>query len=903
VQPCADQGAARIDFPMSFQRITTIAIESGRTDRAWWLSCARHVQQWAEAQRVELRDAIWLLPYSALLPVARRALADLGGWQPRVETLATLRAQLGPRGGHAGPGPDAVLNRLQASQWLRGESGDAGWARGDPRAFRQGVDAVVRCAQALQAAAACRPPAERDAWWDAARGLVSAGQGPGGVERQLARIALEWAASSDHFDLDDLRALRPSAWVLLRAGGAEPLADALLAEAADAGAPGLLLDADPPSGALFAGSLEAEPPAQAICADAESEAQAACAQVLAELHADPTAQVALIAQDREAMRRVRALLDRFGVPVVDDTGWRLATTRAAARLMALLKAAQGLRPGRSDSAAADQRLDWLKGDPLGLAQPEALTLLEARWRGRPLPDEAAAQADALWEQAQARLGPLLGERRRPLAAWLDAVAALCLSQPQEAARWRDDGAGRAVLTTLRLDGPAAGGAWQALARQATMTMDDFVAWVDEVLADASYVPPHDASARVVITPLARALLRPFDAVVFPGADERRLGVAEPQPELIGPALADQLGLDGAAAQREREALAFAQLLRQPRVTLLRRAADGSEPLGASPLVERLRLAWLEAPGGPRELPAVQPGLPVRTLAARPVAPPRAVAGERWPSRLSASAVEALRACPYRFFSRVLLGLGEAEELDREVAKRDYGNWLHAVLWRFHEGRVPGAGLASDRQRLNDAAAAQQAESGLSDGDLLPFLASFEALVEPYLRWLHGREAAGWFWSQGEQERRIEPDELDGIALQGRLDRLDRHSDGRLQLLDYKTGSVAGLKAQLADRSEDTQLAFYAALVTGAGDASPSSLSAAYLAMDDKAAPLELPHPNVGETAVLLVQGLGGELRRLRAGEPMRALGDGELCAHCEARGLCRRDHWSQDVDGPVEDPS
>src|SRR6185436_18686137 len=139
--------------------------------------------------------------------------------------------------------------------------------------------------------------------------------------------------------------------------------------------------------------------------------------------------------------------------------------------------------------------------------------------------------------------------------------------------------------------------WLALAQATTMSLDDFVAWVDEVLADASFVPPHDPSARVVITPLARALLRPFGAVVFPGADERRLGAAEQQPELLAPAVAQALGLEGLAQQRERTLLAFAQLLRQPRVTLLRRAAEGDEALGASPLVERLRLAWAEAPNG------------------------------------------------------------------------------------------------------------------------------------------------------------------------------------------------------------------------------------------------------------------------------------------------------------------
>lgn len=871
---------------------TILDLPAGRTDAGWWRSAVRHVQAWAGEERADLRDAIWLLPYSALLPVARRAWSAAGGWQPRIETLATLRDQVGPRLPAAGPGPDPVLNRLQAVQWLREQPAAAAWARQEPRAFRDGIDALVRCAQSLQAAAACLPPEGRVAWWQAVRAAIGCGQGPGAVERLLARVAIEWAASSPVAEADALRLLRPSAWVVLRAGGADPLADALLAEAAAQGIPGLVLDADPPPDGLFRLSLAGgEPPAEAVCTDAEAEAQAACAQVLADLAQPGDGPVALIAQDREAVRRVRALLERFGVTVVDDTGWRLATTRAAARLMALLRAAQGLRPGRADSTAADQRLDWLKGDPLGLAHPQALAALEARWRGRRVPEAAVPLADALWADAQARLAPLLAERRLPLAAWLARLGELCLADEAEAARWRDDVAGRAVLAALRIE-PVPAGAWAGLAQQVAMTLDDLVAWVDEVLAEASFVPPHDAEAPVVITPLARAMLRPFGAVVFPGCDEQRLGGVEPQAELLSPALVAELGLEGLGARREREALAFAQLLRQPRVTLLRRAAEGSEPLGASPLVERLRLAWQAAPGGARALPLARPALPTQRLAALPVQPPAPQATARWPAGLSASAVEALRACPYRFYSRVFLGLGEADELDRLPAKRDYGNWLHSVLWRFHDGRMPTTDIDADRARLRTAVADEQAASPHAESDLLPFLASFEALAERYLAWLHRREAEGWHFLEGEAERRITPPALGGVALQGRLDRVDRHADGRLLVLDYKTGSLQSLKDKLADRSEDTQLAFYVALVADEGPT--AAMGASYLAMDDRNAPAELTHAKVGESAVMLVERLGGELQRLREGEPLRALGQGELCDHCEARGLCRRDHWAPD---------
>ena len=89
--------------------------------------------------------------------------------------------------------------------------------------------------------------------------------------------------------------------------------------------------------------------------------------------------------------------------------------------------------------------------------------------------------------------------------------------------------------------------------------------------------------------------------------------------------------------------------------------------------------------------------------------------------------------------------------------------------------------------------------------------------------------------------------------------------------------------------EDTQLAFYAALVD-AGDATP--LRATYLALDATRGLESIPHPNVAASAEALVEGLAHDLRRLRGGAALPALGEGVTCSYCSARGICRRDHWS-----------
>jgi len=185
----------------------------------------------------------------------------------------------------------------------------------------------------------------------------------------------------------------------------------------------------------------------------------------------------------------------------------------------------------------------------------------------------------------------------------------------------------------------------------------------------------------------------------------------------------------------------------------------------------------------------------------------------------------------------------------------------------------------------------QQAARLNDDEFLPYLSFFAAFVPRYVRWLHERDAQGARWVAGEAERAVRPDALGGIELYGRIDRIDRHGDGAIELIDYKTGSREGLKEKLREPLEDTQLAFYAALETPQAGGVP--LRAMYLALDERKRIEPVPHPEVERDAATLVHELGREFGLLRAGTGLPALGEPPTCDHCEARGLCRRDHWPQ----------
>jgi ATP-dependent helicase/nuclease subunit B len=395
---------------------------------------------------------------------------------------------------------------------------------------------------------------------------------------------------------------------------------------------------------------------------------------------------------------------------------------------------------------------------------------------------------------------------------------------------------------------------------------------------------------VIVTPLARAMLRPFAAVVFPGADDKRLGTAAATIALLGDAQAAALGVPTAAERRRAELSGFVQLLGMPHLTLMRRRFDGNDPLADSPLVERLSMALaregraLTSWHDPRTELALAP-TPIRMTA--PSAP------QRLPARLSASACEALRACPYRFFALNLLRLREDDELERELEKRDYGTWLHALLFEFHRTRVAPAEPAVEVERLVALAQTGAAAAAVSEADFLPYAASFASFAPRYIEWLHMRDAAGARWIAGEQEISLPLAEVSGIELRGIIDRIDERRGGDdtvVELIDYKTGSASALREKLRQPLEDTQLAFYAALMRSR---SALPLRARYLALDGSKGLEEIEHPDVETSAAALVEGLTDELRRLRAGAGLPALGVGATCDHCAARGVCRRDHWAE----------
>lgn len=845
---------------------------------AWVEQVQAHIaQQGWHASRV-----VVLVPYAQLMDAGRRAwaLCAPSGFAPRFESSRNWAATLQPFvPGSTDWSGDIARDSLVAAGLLDRVAGRSL----DPDLRATLIARLVDATRQLAPLAAARPPQERARWAQALRADVA----PAGQVLQweglVASLALTWAGLSA-YATDVLWSERAEpgqvADALLVVPGfqADPLAQALLDRW---GARAALLPVDEPGGGA--------PVAVHACADAEDEAQRAAACVVDQVN-QGRVPVALVAQDRALTRRIGALLHGAGLSVRDETGWKLSTTHAAARLMSLLRAAD--RRARTDDV-----LDWLKQGP----HAPVATAIEQQARRHGLAEwDAVLRHAATAALLPAGLADALAalQAPRPLARWLSDLAD-ALRQDGWWASCGADSAGQRVIEVLRLQAGAAHELAALLADAADApgpgksgkpwSLGAFGAWVRNVLEAASFQPPSDSEPQAVVLPMAQLLGRRFGAVVAPGCDEVNLPPSPEPPGQWSQAQRELLGLPGREAVAQAGCAAWAHLLTQPQLQLLWRSQQQGETVAAAPWLQAL-----EAAGGVRA--AADPRVR-RSVSVVPEPDPRPTAADLLPQALSASAYQDLRDCPYRFFALRQLRLQQIDEIEAEPDKRDLGNWLHAVLKAFHEARAAGpADGLDDRQRLDALAQAEAVARGLSvdaggqGAGFLPFMAAWPALREGYLDWLAGHEAAGPVFDKAELSltRSIGP-----WRLIGQLDRIDRQAspEGPIPLvIDYKTEPRATTLERVKNPLEDTQIAFYAALL-GA-----ETVRGAYLSITDARETDGTNTPtrwveqeDIALARDQLVEGLQHDLSRVAASHALPALGEGRVCDFCAARGLCRKD--------------
>jgi len=259
-----------------------------------------------------------------------------------------------------------------------------------------------------------------------------------------------------------------------------------------------------------------------------------------------------------------------------------------------------------------------------------------------------------------------------------------------------------------------------------------------------------------------------------------------QPDAwLAPKIRTNLGLPGLDRRIGLAAHDFASALGGREVLVTRARRDTRAPAIASRFWLRLEAmtgGMTRAPDLPswaRRLGTM--GVPTATATRPAPIPPAALR----PRRIAVTDLDRLKADPYAFYAKAILGLRALDGVDADPSAAWRGTAVHGVLERWFVED------ACDPARL-----ALRAEAMLSDGGVHPLL---RALWQPRLM-----EAIAWIGermaedrAQGRLPRAAEIKGVTshaGVELHGKADRIDVLADGSLAIVDYKTGKPPANKA-------------------------------------------------------------------------------------------------------------
>ncbi len=563
--------------------------------------------------------------------------------------------------------------------------------------------------------------------------------------------------------------------------------------------------------------------------DAAHEQEEATVLALALRHAleVPGRTAMLVTADRTLGRRVAEQLKRWAIQINDTAGTPLTKTDPAIFMRLIMDTVE-------DGLAPVSFLALLK-HPLtacGLSPAECRArtrLLERIALRGPKPAawidgildrlNAEKQTDLIdWlEKLGTALAPLrqtLGKPKITLTELLTALVhtgeALATSHDTEGAHrlWRGE-AGEALadwvsdLLAAAMDFPA------LKAREAGETL--FVLMQGIVVRSRFGDHPRLA----ILGPL-EARLYQADIVLLGGLNEGGWPSPPPPDPWLSRPMRRNFGLPDAEERVGQSAHDFFLLAASPQVMLCRSSRAGGTPTVASRWLRRLDMVlraidctmpytagedWLALA---RSLDQPEQYQPQKRPEPRP---PLALR----PHRLSVTEVEKLRTDPYSIYARHILGLRPLDDLEPDIGAADRGTFIHDVLRCFillHLDSLPSDALAL--KELLQLGEEKLVEHGL--------------VSERAYWWPRFVRIAEWFIAHERTQRdHAAPAAVevkgslaitDAFTLTARADRIDRTRDGKLLIIDYKTGTLP--TSRMRSNGFSVQLPLEAAIAWAGG---------------------------------------------------------------------------------------
>jgi ATP-dependent helicase/nuclease subunit B len=539
---------------------------------------------------------------------------------------------------------------------------------------------------------------------------------------------------------------------------------------------------------------------------------------------------ALISADRNLTRRVSAVLDRWGIRPDDSAGQPLPLS-APGRFLRHVAALMGRK------LTADALLTLLK-HPLCFSGPGRgphlmLTReleLHLRRHGPAFP---TAQSLADWASAQktdhaeawaARIGPTMESLQDVTDMALSAHVALHLQQAESLARGLNaEGAGALWDKAAGIEALAA---VTELAREAetgcVLSPADYRALFTAVLQRREVRDAPQVHPGIMFWGTLEARVQGVDLAILGGLND---GIWPPQPP-PDPWLNRQMRKEAGLLLPERRiglsAHDYQQAVAAQRVVLTRPLRNADAETVPSRWLNRLTnlMKGLPDRGGPDALAAMQTrGEHWLSLAAALEAPtdevrpatrpsPRPPVQAR-PQRLSLTEVSKLIRDPYAIYARHVLKLNPLDPLRPEPDPRLRGVVLHMILENFVRQSENGAGDREMLMRITGEALAAKVAWPVARAI---WQARIDRAADAFIQF---SAQTGGVPVLVEEKGAVVLPGLN-FSLTGKPDRIDRMDDGRLHLIDYKTGTPPTVKQQ---QSFDKQLLLAACMAEIGGFAS------------------------------------------------------------------------------------
>jgi len=322
---------------------------------------------------------------------------------------------------------------------------------------------------------------------------------------------------------------------------------------------------------------------------------------------------------------------------------------------------------------------------------------------------------------------------------------------------------------------------------------------------------------------------PAPHLVLAALHEGHVPEVPPAHPLITEAVREKLGLRNRASRLAREVFLYTAMLEGRRtsgsVTVITAQVDGKgEP--AKPSRVLLHASRRQLPGRVlgwvkeyADIP-LQP-TPAWSRCGWQLRRPQGMPSNREWKQISPSLLKAYLACPTRFYFSRVLGWESFEAFNGELAPARFGDLIHAVLREW--GQDPVAREWAEARQLESCwRQILSRQVTRQFGVRLPALIRLQILsAQERLAALAEKQAAHRLegWQVIEVEFSLSGVlTLGGLPVEMKIDRIDRHHDGRMQVIDYKTGKtvLTPEKAHLRPWSKEKCPPALAALVPPIG---------------------------------------------------------------------------------------